>query len=663
MFITQLIETTQQPRILVVYAGRFQPFHKGHHAVFNWLATKYGRDNVFIATSNKQDHLKSPFSFSEKSYFMNLTGVPGDRIVEAAQPYKPTDLLANYDPATTLLLFAVSEKDMAEDPRFKVGAKKDGSPSYFQHLPAKLTDTKTFNEHAYLVVAPKFDFTVLGQPMDSATDIRKMYPESDEKTRRAIIKDLFGRYTPEAQQIMDSKLGAPEQKNVTVPKVGKMYEEAAGVGLVRGGNDPRYVMATTGDQNDVNSKTLGKMMKAYKLVGQKAPKTGQQAVKKNIAESYEDSVSAVESAIIRRIMAQHTDLLAKFGPKDIMDAAREQAEWVGDVDEIGSSDVSAWVHNVIRELESRQQPTEEGMDSTSPVGGTLEDKLRAELHRQKSGEQLDETEPSKHLVSVTVSDPHSPAVSQRKELKQRRCKVTATDRESAIDAAIKWYRRQGLKVHDHNYIGPADQGMAEETGDAKFDKMMGNITSPESLNTREALAMIQDLVHNAGASYKEALHQASVSFEVSPAKLDKLCREQGLAEDDWHGQGDAWSSGGGGGGDMALGEAGPGPVNTQQMQQALQVVQQFAAITANFAKEQKYQIHEVEMQLRGLEQKWDEMRLGMTGMDVEDAIKEALAMLGQAMSAIYKIDEEVKYTARSIQSSIEDAEQEANWKD
>jgi hypothetical protein len=64
--------------------------------------------------------------------------------------------------------------------------------------------------------------------------------------------------------------------------------------------------------------------------------------------------SPVESAIINRIMRAHPDLLSKFGPEAIMNAARDQAEYVGDVDEIGSSDISAYVAAVVRDLESGQ---------------------------------------------------------------------------------------------------------------------------------------------------------------------------------------------------------------------------------------------------------------------------------------------------------------------
>jgi hypothetical protein len=60
----------------------------------------------------------------------------------------------------------------------------------------------------------------------------------------------------------------------------------------------------------------------------------------------EQDTSGVESAIIRRIMVAHVDWLQKFGPEKVMQAAEEVAYDVGDVDEIGTSDVSAYVHQV-----------------------------------------------------------------------------------------------------------------------------------------------------------------------------------------------------------------------------------------------------------------------------------------------------------------------------
>jgi hypothetical protein len=56
--------------------------------------------------------------------------------------------------------------------------------------------------------------------------------------------------------------------------------------------------------------------------------------------------AAVERAILNRIMVAHTDLLMKYGPDKVMQAAEEVAYNVGDVDEIGTSDVSAYVAQV-----------------------------------------------------------------------------------------------------------------------------------------------------------------------------------------------------------------------------------------------------------------------------------------------------------------------------
>ena len=204
MFLNDLFEDTKN--VLVVYPGRFQPFHKGHKAVYNSLVKEYGRDSVFIVTSNKVELPKSPFSFSDKTQFMALTGVPLDRVVESKQPYKAEELTRNFNAASTRLIFAVSEKDMAEDPRFKSWTKKDGSPAYFQPMPADPSMMSTFDRHGYIKVVPTVNFTVIGQPMRSATEIRAQFSQADENTQKAIVKDLFGNYDESVLHIMQQKL-------------------------------------------------------------------------------------------------------------------------------------------------------------------------------------------------------------------------------------------------------------------------------------------------------------------------------------------------------------------------------------------------------------------------------------------------------------------------
>ena len=212
MYVTELFEARNPVSTLVIYPGRFQPWHKGHKAVFDHLIKTFGRDNVFIATSNKVDPPRSPFSFGEKVQLMHLTGVPNDRIVETKDPYKALEIVQHYDPQTTRLIFAVSEKDMAEDPRFKFGYKKDGSPTYLQAMPKNPAEMQPFSTHGYVMTVPTFEFTVLGEPMRSATDVRALFAKSDDKTQQAIIKDLFGQYSPEVHSLMKNKITLSESR-------------------------------------------------------------------------------------------------------------------------------------------------------------------------------------------------------------------------------------------------------------------------------------------------------------------------------------------------------------------------------------------------------------------------------------------------------------------
>ena len=59
-----------------------------------------------------------------------------------------------------------------------------------------------------------------------------------------------------------------------------------------------------------------------------------------------DSREAVEMAIMRRMLVAHTDLIVEFGLDKVVAAIEEVAYDVGDVDEIGTSDVSGWVRQV-----------------------------------------------------------------------------------------------------------------------------------------------------------------------------------------------------------------------------------------------------------------------------------------------------------------------------
>ena len=188
---------------VVIYPGRFHPFHKGHKSVYDALVKRFGKNRVYIATSNKVDPPKSPFTFDEKRAMMALTGVDPSRVVQVKNPYQATEITDNFDPQNTIALFAVSDKDMAEDPRFSFKPRKDGQPSYYQ--PAS-KDMQGFDKHGYIVTVPTLQFNVLGKPMRSASEFRANFAQADSETQKAMITDLFGQYDPKTHNTMAQKI-------------------------------------------------------------------------------------------------------------------------------------------------------------------------------------------------------------------------------------------------------------------------------------------------------------------------------------------------------------------------------------------------------------------------------------------------------------------------
>jgi hypothetical protein len=97
---------------VVVYAGRFQPFHRGHYDAYQRLVDEFGSANVYIATSNDTSSDKSPFSFNEKKEIATkMFGVPSTKFVKVNNPYRPAEILKKYDGQTIAYIAAVGDKD------------------------------------------------------------------------------------------------------------------------------------------------------------------------------------------------------------------------------------------------------------------------------------------------------------------------------------------------------------------------------------------------------------------------------------------------------------------------------------------------------------------------------------------------------------------------
>ncbi|CAB4137793.1 Cytidyltransferase-like domain containing protein [uncultured Caudovirales phage] len=219
-------------RTVVIYPGRFHPFHRGHKASYDYLVKQFGEGNVFVVSSDKQDPATSPFSFEDKMDMMTKLGIPSGQIAQVKNPYQAQEITREIDDKdNTVLIFAVSEKDMSgPDARFNFKPKADGSPGYIQPMPAN-GKLKPMSKHAYVAVTPTVNFRVRGADANSASQIRKQYIAGNDADRDQIIADLYGDVDSGIRDIFDKKLGAPitvnESRDRILKKINYLKERIA----------------------------------------------------------------------------------------------------------------------------------------------------------------------------------------------------------------------------------------------------------------------------------------------------------------------------------------------------------------------------------------------------------------------------------------------------
>jgi hypothetical protein len=184
-----LEEPTPIKKTVVIYVGRFQPFHKGHYATYSHLVNKFGKDNVYVGTSNKVEKPKSPFNFKEKKQIMTtMFGVPSNKIYEVKNPYAPTEILKKFDEKTTAFVTVVGQKD-ASRLGGKYFTKWDGKP------------TEGYKDKGYVYVAPE------GGGGVSGTEVRiGLGSGSEEQKKNFFIDRAYSKFNKTIFSLITNKL-------------------------------------------------------------------------------------------------------------------------------------------------------------------------------------------------------------------------------------------------------------------------------------------------------------------------------------------------------------------------------------------------------------------------------------------------------------------------
>jgi hypothetical protein len=171
----------------------------------------------------------------------------------------------------------------------------------------------------------------------------------------------------------------------------------------------RKLMGLLGDNDNMPEWTQSKIDRAADYVDTAADYISSQK-ERGISEQSEDS--PVSRAVLHRIMMSHPGLLASHGPKRVMDAVDELAYHVGDVEEIGTSDVSGWVREVITMLASADlepindvdELDEQGMSEAEYQGRKVQlgKKMPGDVKKSK----VYVKNPQGRVVKVNFGDPN-----------------------------------------------------------------------------------------------------------------------------------------------------------------------------------------------------------------------------------------------------------------
>ena len=190
-FLVESIMEDENPikKTVVIYVGRFQPMHKGHYGTYQHLVKKFGKDNVFIGTSDKVERPKSPFNFKEKvKIATTMFGIPKSKIFKVKNPYKPTEILSKFDEETTAFVTVVGMKD-----KNRLGGK------YFQ--PWKGEPTVGYRDGGYVYAAPQSGGGISGTETRNGLSVG-----SDEQKKDFFRKRAYGKFNATIFKMITDKL-------------------------------------------------------------------------------------------------------------------------------------------------------------------------------------------------------------------------------------------------------------------------------------------------------------------------------------------------------------------------------------------------------------------------------------------------------------------------
>lgn len=165
--------------IIILFPGKFQPMGQHQRQEYLRLCREFGKNNVYVVTNDMTDIHTAPLSFTEKLKIMKRHGVMN--IEKALNPFMPMELLNQLDEKNTVVIFAVSKKNLSKLNGFKRLTKYNKS----SHLPIK--DVQ--NPYVYYILTNnvKYEIPSFGE-MNNKTIFKAL---SDRNAKLSELKSRF----------------------------------------------------------------------------------------------------------------------------------------------------------------------------------------------------------------------------------------------------------------------------------------------------------------------------------------------------------------------------------------------------------------------------------------------------------------------------------------
>jgi len=201
--------------IIVIFPGNFQPMGQHQREEYQRLCRKFGVDNVFVVTDDMVNKQKHPFTFDEKVQIMKRHGIKN--IERVSNPFMPNEILKNFDENNTVVIFAVSQKNLKELKSYKRLTKYNGS--------AKLTIKDIQNPYVYYMITNEVKYDIPSFGLMSFDTIQKALGDREAKLSelKSRFISIFGWFDSKIFNMVISKMNMDR---------GKIVEKSNPLGLV-----------------------------------------------------------------------------------------------------------------------------------------------------------------------------------------------------------------------------------------------------------------------------------------------------------------------------------------------------------------------------------------------------------------------------------------------